>query len=141
MQLPLYRRITEEDLADAPKGAWKGKMLYALNLFMQQLYTGLSNNLTPEQNDIVQTKTFTIVGSSVASKNTYSFVTNYVYNPLGRDVLSIQPLDGSSPVFTTAPYVSWSYLNGMFNVLGITGLTDGVPYTITIRIWWPPVIN
>lgn len=141
MQLPLYRRITEEDLADAPKGAWKGKMLYALNLFMQQLYTGLSNNLTPEQNEIVQTKTFSIIGSSVAANNVYNFVTSYVYNPLGIDVLSIQPTDGSSQVFSVAPYVSWSYLNGTFNVLGITGLTDAVPYTITIRVWWPAVVN
>jgi len=141
MQLPLYRRITEEDLGDAPKGAWKSKLLYGLNLFMQQIYTGLSNNLTPEQNDIVQTKTFSIIGSSVPSKNVYSFVTNYTYNPLGRDVLSIQPTDGSSPIFTVAPYVSWNYLNGVFNVVGITGLTDGVPYTITIRVWWPPVVN
>lgn len=141
MQLPLYRRITEEDLADAPKGAWKGKLLYAINLFMQELYTGLSNQLTPEQNDIVQTKTFSIIGSSVPSDNTYSFVTSYVYKPLGRDVLNIEPTNGSPAIFTVAPYVSWNYINGTFNVLGITGLTDDVPYTITIRVWWPPVVN
>lgn len=141
MQLPLYRRITEEDLQDAPKGAWKGKLLYGLNLFMQQLYTGLSNQLTPEQNDIVQTKTFSIIGSSTINANKYSFATIYVYNPLGIDVLSIQPTDGSSVIFSIAPYISWNYTNGTFNVLGITGLTDNVPYTITIRVWWPAVVN
>lgn len=141
MILPFYRRITEEDLGDAPKGAWKGKLLYGLNLFMQQVYTGLSNNLTPEQNDIVQTKTFSLVGSSTVTRNVYSFSTNYVYNPLGIDVLSIQPTDGSSRIFSTAPHISWSYLNGTFNVLGIAGLTDSVPYTITIRVWWPAVVN
>lgn len=141
MILPLYRRITSEDLSDAPKGVWKDKILYALNLFMQQIYTGLSNNLTPEQNCIVQTKTFNFIGSATVANNKYSFATSYVYNPIGIDVLSIQPTDGSSPVFTTAPYVSWNYLNGTFNVLGITSLTEAVPYTITIRVWWPPVIN
>lgn len=141
MQLPLYRRITEEDLHDAPKGAWKGKLLYGLNLFMQQIYTGLSNQLTPEQNDIVQTKTFSIVGSATVAKNVYNFTTSYTYNPLGIDVLSIQPIDGSSQIFTAAPYISWSYLNGIFYVLGITGLTEGVPYTITIRVWWLAVVN
>lgn len=141
MQLPLYRRLTEEDLTDAPKGAWQGKLLYALNLFMQELYTGLSNNLTPEQNDIVQTKTFSLIGSSTPENNGYNFVTTYKYNPLGIDVLSIQPTDGSSQVFTVAPYVSWNYLNGTFNVLGITGLTDAIPYAITIRVWWPAVVN
>ncbi len=141
MQLPFYRRVTEEDLSDAPKGAWKGKLLYAINLFMQQIITGLTNNLTPEQNCIAQTKTFNLIGSSTPSKNVYSFATTYVYKPLGRDVLAIQPTDGSSPIFTVAPYVSWGYVNGAFNVLGIAGLTDNVPYTITIRVWWPGVVN
>lgn len=141
MQLPFFRRITEEDLADAPKGAWKGKLLYAINLFMQQIYTGLSNNLTPEQNDLAQTKTFTLVGSSTPEANVYNFTTKYAYSPLGRDVLSIQRTDGVAQVFTVAPYISWSYTNGTFNVLGITGLTDAVAYTITIRVWWAAVVN
>lgn len=138
---PTYRRITDEDLADAPKGSWKGKLLYAYNLFIQQMIAGLSNNLTPEQNCISQTKTFEITGSATPASNMYSFATSYTYPPAGRDVLNIQPLDGSSPVFTVAPYVSWQYVNGNFNVVGITGLSNGVPYTITIRVWWPPQIN
>lgn len=141
MQLPLFRRLTEEDLADAPKGAWKGRLLYAVNLFIQQIYTGLSNNLTPEQNDIVQTKTFILIGSSTPENNLYSFSTKYVYPPLGRDVLSVQRTDGTPQVFTAAPYVSWNYVNGTFNVLGITGLTDAVSYTITIRVWWSAIVN
>ncbi len=141
MQLPLFRRITEEDLTDAPKGSWKGKLLYAINLFIQQIYTGLSNQLTPEQNCIAQTKTFSIVGSATVANNVYNFTTSYVYNPIGIDVLSIQPTDGSTVIFTVAPYVSWNYINGIFNVLGITGLTEGVPYSVTIRIWWPQVVN
>lgn len=141
MILPLYRRITTEDLADAPKGGWKEKLLYAINLFFQQIYTGLNNNLTPEQNCIAQTKTFSILGSSTPSKNAYSFSTIYTYQPLGRDVLSIQPTDGSSPIFMAAPFVSWNFANGSFNVLGISGLSDGVPYTVTLRIWWGQIIN
>lgn len=141
MILPTYRRITDEDLNDAPKGNWKGKLLYAINLFMQQLYSGLSNNLTPEQNCIAQTKTFSLIGSSTVANNVYSFTTTYNYNPLGRDVLSLQPTDGSSAVFAADPYVSWNWTNGSFNVIGITNLTDGVPYTVTIRVWWPQVQN
>lgn len=141
MQLPFYRRITEEDLADAPKGNWKGKLLYAVNLWMQQLYVGLSNQITPEQNCIAQTKTFTFIGSATAANNVYSFTTNFAYLPLGRDLLDIHPTDGSSPVFTSAPFVSWNYINGTFNVLGICGLTDGVPYSATIRVWWAAQIN
>lgn len=141
MQLPLYRRITTEDLADAPKGGWKEKLLYAINLFFQQLYSGLNNNLTPEQNCIAQTKTFPLIGSSVAGNNVYTFITPYTYLPLGYDLLNLQPTDGSTPIFAVAPYISWNFANSQFNILGITGLTDGVKYQITLRVWWPPVIN
>lgn len=141
MQLPLYRRITDEDLNDAPKGTWKGKLLYAINLWMQQLYSGLSNNLTPEQNCIAQTKTFTLTGSATPGNNVYNFVTNFTYPPLGYDLLNIQPTDGSTKIFSTAPYISWQYVNGVFQILGITGLTESIPYTITLRVWWTQVIN
>lgn len=141
MQLPLYRRLTEEDLADAPKGGWKSKLLYALNLFMQQLYYGLQNQLTPEQNDICQVKTFTITGSSTPTDNVYSFSTLFSYQPSRMTLGKIVPLDGSSPVFTAAPFISWSFGNGLFNILGICGLTDGVPYAITVEVRWAPLIN
>lgn len=141
MQLPLFRRLTSEDLADAPKGGWKEKLLYAINLFFQQIYTGLNNNLTPEQNCIAQTKTFTLTASSTPGNNTYSFVPSFSYLPLGYDLLNIQPLDGSSAVFTASPFISWNFVNGNFNIIGISGLADGVPYQITLRVWWPQVIN
>lgn len=108
---------------------------------MQQIYTGLNNQLTPEQNCIAMTKTLKIIGSSTVAQNTTSFPTTYSYYPLGYDLLSIQPLDGSSPIFTSAPFISWNFANSQFNVLGITGLTDGVPYSITIRVWWGQIIN
>lgn len=141
MQAPTYRRLTDEDLADAPKGNWKGKLLYAYNLFIQQMIAGLSNNLTPEQNCIAQTKTFQLIGNATPANNSYSFAASYSYVPLGYDLLNIQPLDGSSPVFVVAPHISWQWLNGTFAVVGITGLTTGVPYTVTIRVWWAAQIN
>jgi hypothetical protein len=140
MILPTYRRLTDEDLSDAPKGTWKGKLLYAYNLFIQQVIAGLTNQLTPEQNCIEQTKSFTLVGSATPANNVYSFATSFNYNPNFIEQL-ILVADGSSPVFTTAPYVSAVYNNGSVNVLGISGLTDGVSYRITLRVWWPQVVN
>jgi hypothetical protein len=141
MQLPTYRRITEEDLQDAPKGNWKSKLLYAINLFFQQLYYGLQNQLTPEQNDICQVEVFTLKGSSVANKNTYNFTTKFSYYPSRITLGRIVPTDGSTYVFSTAPFLSWDFNNGVFYVLGICGLTDGVPYQVTIEVRWAPVIN
>ena len=106
MILPLYRRLTEEDLSDAPKGAWKGKLLYAMNLFFQQIYYGLQNQLSPEQNDICQVKTFSLTGSSTPSNNTYSFTTLFSYQPSRLTLGKIVPTDGSSVIFTAAPFIS-----------------------------------
>jgi hypothetical protein len=136
-----YRRLTEEDLADAPKGNWKSKLLYAMNLFFQQLYYGLQNQLTPEENDICQVKTFTITGSATAANNTFSFKTLFSYQPSRVTLGKIVPTDGSSLVFTAAPFLSWSFANSTFNVLGICGLSNNVPYSITIEIRWPPITN
>lgn len=141
MIAPTFRRITDEDLADAPKGNWKGKLLYAYNLFIQQMISGLANNLTPEQNCISQTKTFQIIGSATPADNVYNFIGSYSYLPLGYDLLNIQPLDGSSPVFLAAPYISWQWVNGTFSIVGISGLTGGVLYTITLRVWWGAQLN
>lgn len=137
----MYRRITEEDLNDAPKGTWKSKLLYAINLFFQQMYYGLQNQLTPEENDICQVKTFTVIGSAVASENVYSFATLFSYQPSRATLGKIVPTDGSSLVFNTAPFLSWSFANSTFNVLGICGLTAGVPYSVTVEIRWPPIRN
>lgn len=136
-----YRRITEEDLADAPKGSWKGKLLYAINLFFQQIYYGLQNQLTPEENDICQVKTFTIIASATASDNTFSFTTPYNYQPSRMTLGKVVPASGPVQIFTTAPFVSWNFTNGMFNVLGICGLTVGVAYNITVEVRWPPIVN
>jgi hypothetical protein len=136
-----YRRITEEDLNDAPKGSWKSKLLYAINLFFQQLYYGLQNQLTPEENDICQVKTFSIVGSSVATNNTFSFVTLFSYQPSRLTLGKIVPTDGSNLVFSTAPFISWNFTDGKLNILGICGLTDNVPYLVTVEIRWPPITN
>lgn len=136
-----YRRITEEDLKDAPKGSWKGKLLYAINLFFQQMYYGLQNQLTPEENDICQVKTFQIIGSSTPSLNVYSFTTLFPYQPSRMTLGKIVPADNSSPIFTVAPFVSWNFTNGTFNVLGICGLTTGIPYNITIEVRWAPIVN
>lgn len=136
-----YRRLTQEDLSDAPKGNWKEKLLYAINLFFQQVYTLLSNGLTPENNCLCQTKIFQITGSATPTDNVYSFSTNYSYQPLGRDLINIQPIDNSSPIFTAAPFISWNFANSQFNILGISGLTAGVRYQITLRVWWGSVAN
>lgn len=108
---------------------------------MQQIYSGLQNQLTPEQNDICQVKIFNITGSATPNKNTFSFTTRFSYYPSRLTLGQIIPTDGSTYVFSTAPFVSWNFNDGVLNVLGICGLTDGVPYQITVEVRWAPIVN
>lgn len=134
----MYRRITEEELSDAPKGGWKSKLLYAINLFFQQIYYGLANGLTPEENDRCQVKTFNITGSATPSKNVFSFSTVFPEQPSRLTLGKLVPTDGSSIIFTAAPFVSWSFANGTLFIQGICGLADNVPYQVTVEVRWPP---
>lgn len=136
-----YRRLTEEDLADAPKGSWKGKLLYAINLFFQQLYYGFQNQLTPEENDICQVKTFQLIGSITPSNNTFNFSANYPYQPSRMTLGKAVKVNDSTFVWTSAPFISWAFNNGTFNVLGISGLEDSVLYSFTIEVRWAPIVN
>lgn len=132
-----YRRLTDEDLKDAPKGAWKGNLEYALNLFWQQLYNGLQNGLTPEENCQEQTVTFSIVGSNVTSKNNYTFATIFNYAPSFVEWFA-SPADGS--VKTQAVEITGSYINGRYFISGIAGLNTGTTYNIVVRLWFPPQV-
>lgn len=136
-----YRRLTDEDISDAPKGNWKNKLLYSINLFMQQVYYGFQNQLTPEENDICQVKTFTLTGSSTPANNTFSFTTLFSYQPSRLTLGKIVPTDGSTLVFSAAPFVSWSFANGKLDILGICGLSNNIPYSVTVEVRWPPVTN
>ena len=132
------KRLTSEDLADAPKGAWKDKLIYALNLFWMQIYNGLNNGLTPEENMAEQTVVFELTGDSVASNNKYSFVTNFSYTPSFIE-WHIVPKDNS--VFAYSPWISGQWANSRYVINGICGLTGGTKYTITVRLWFPPLNN
>ena len=132
------KRLTQEDLQDAPKGGWKDKLIYALNLFWQQIYNGLQNGLTPEENMQEQTVSFQLTGNSTATSNNYTFLTNFNYTPSFIEWY-IVPSDNS--IFTVAPWVSGVWASSRYTINGICGLTTGVKYTITIRLWFPPLTN
>jgi hypothetical protein len=132
-----FRRITDEDMKDAPKGAWKTNLEYALNLFWQQLYNGIQNGFTPEENMREQTVSFPLVGSSIAANNIYTFTTLFSYAPNFVEWWVV-PTNGS--VKTSAIEITGSYANNSFIITGIAGLITNVPYNITIRLWYPPQI-
>lgn len=131
-QLPSVKLVNREDLGpDAPE--WTEKLLYPINLFMQAVYQALNKQLT-DDNTRSQVRSFSLIGSATAADNVYSFQTTYATTPSEVVLQKIERSDGENVVFTAAPYVSWNYRNGTFNVLGITGLTAGVRYNVFVKL-------
>ena len=131
-QLPSIKLISREDLGpDAPE--WIDKLLYPINLFMQSVYQALNKQLT-DANTRSQSRSFTLIGGVAAADNVYAFQTEYLTTPAEVVLQKIERTDGANEVFAAAPYVSWNYRNGTFNVLGITGLTTGVRYNVFVKL-------
>lgn len=132
MQLPSIKLIQREDLGpDAPE--WVDKLLYPINLFMGAVYQGLNKQLT-DDNTRSQIRSFSLIGDATAANNTYSFTTDYQTTPAEVVLQKIERADGQSLIFTVAPFVSWNYRNGTFNILAITGLSTGVRYNVFVKL-------
>ena len=132
MKLPPVNLLSKEDLGDDVPD-WTDNLIYPINLFMTSVYNGLNRQITQE-NLKVQIKTFTIIGSSTPTNNTYAFTTDYQITPEGVELYKIERTDNASLIFSSAPFVSWNYRNGTFNVLAITSLSDGVSYNVTLKL-------
>ncbi len=131
-QLPAIKLINREDLGpDAP--AWVDKLLYPMNLFMQAVYQALNKQLT-DDNTRSQSRSFGLIAGAAAADNVFSFQTDYMTTPSEVVLQKVERADGANQVFTAAPFVSWNYRNGTFNVLGITGLTNGVRYNVFVKL-------
>ncbi len=131
-QLPPIKLVSREDIGpDAPD--WIDKLLYPINLFMTSVYQSLNKQLT-DDNTKSQLRSFSIVGNSTPANNVYSFQTDYQTTPSEVTLQKIERADGQNLILTTAPYVSWNYRNGTFNVLAITGLTTSVRYTLYLKL-------
>lgn len=69
--------------------------------------------------------------------NTYQFSTTFSFKPSFVEWWVV-PTDNS--IKASAIEITGNYFNGTFYISGIAGLADDVPYSITIRLWFPPIL-
>lgn len=137
--LPPVRRITKEDLRDAPD--WINNLLYPLNTFMEAVYSALDANLTLGDNvaGAVSTISFTTrTDYLTASPLTDGFVTQNVSNPLKykpRAVIVGQVIETEKFKTITDPVnIHWDYLNGSIRIKYVTGLEVSKKYEINLLV-------
>ena len=129
--LPPIKRITKEDLKDAP--AWIDRLLYPLNLFLDFTYRAMNGNLTFVDNITAQKYGFTITAGAAATDNTLKFTPTINKRPEFILCTATEKNTNYAPI-AQAVYVEWFYDGSFIQISSITGLTNGKIYDFLILI-------
>lgn len=129
MKIAQPTNLNRQDFPEADN--WITKLLYPLQLFMTNITTALTSNLTLQDNLSCVIQKFILVGGLTDTDNTYTFTCN-----LGRTITEFNyfctAFDGTYPVIY--PQISWNFVNNTIVINGIKGLTTGVKYNITVTV-------
>ena len=131
---PSIQRFYSDDYKEAP--SWfKSTFLNTLNLFVFPTYNALNKNLTVADNMNFGYATIALVGNATAIDNVASFLNPIQGNPTGVDVVNVQITGTATQQYpTSAVQVFWTYDGTSINIGSITGLSNGVNYSITLRV-------
>ena len=122
------RRFTVEEFPD--QQTWIGSLLSPLNQIVQELFTGLNNNVTVADNlyqEIKQLR-FTVDAATYPIK----FKTKFNKQPEGLHVIYCKDSVGATS--SNTPWITWSFNDGLMTITNITNLTTSATYTVKILI-------
>ena len=131
---PSIQRFYSDDYKEAP--TWfKTTFLNTLNLFVFPTYNALNKNLTVDDNLNQDYATISLTGNSTPSDNTASFLNPFQGTPEGVTVVNVAITGTPTQEYpSSAIQVFWTYDGTSINIGSITGLSNGVAYSITLRV-------
>lgn len=133
-QPPSVQRLYSDDYKGAPNW-FKLAFLNTLNLFVFPVYNALNKNLTMGQNLNEMPVTFQLTGSATPTNNTISFISPIQGDPIGVNVINVQITGVPTTTYPTAAVQCfWSFDGTSIQIGAITGLSNGVNYSITVRV-------
>lgn len=132
-----FKNFLPEDYPQSP--SWFGKFLANLNIFTLSVYNNLDGDLNVFTNLAEARFTLNITGGADALTWTG---TDQLKNPLGNVQISdlwitkvqITGVGVYTPVTTNIGPIDWTCSGNTITLNAIPGLTNGVQYTITIRM-------
>ena len=130
MKPPAIDRIRIEDYPDAPE--WFEGVIESWNGFVESTVQILSNRVTffdnfdgqEYEDDISQQKLDAGYRIRVTMKQ----------KPRGVIPLQIYKIAGTHEPFTTAPFVDWTYADGLITIHAITGIDSSSTYRVRLQI-------
>lgn len=129
MKLSTPPQLDRSDFPEAPN--WISKLLYPLQLFITQVTTAVTNQLTLQDNISCVIKQITIQAGASDINNIVSFPWNISRQPVEL-TLHVTRQDGTYEV--VYPEVSWNYVGVNILVNGIKGLTSGKLYILNFVV-------
>lgn len=129
---PKIKRLSREDFKDAPP--WIERLLQWLNLFIEYVSALTNKGITFDENIQAQIKSFEILAGAAAANNTVQFTTTLRVVPRGLVLMRCVQRAGNYVVIGAAVSVEWRYENGTVFITGVTGLTAGNIYDLTVLL-------
>ena len=131
---PSIQRFYSDDYKEAPNW-FKQSFLNTLNLFVFPVYNALNKNLTVASNLNQAYETIQVTGNATATSNTASFLNPIEGNPTGVTVVDVQITGTPTQTYpTSAIQVFWTFDGSSIQIGSITGLSNGVLYSITLKV-------
>ena len=128
-QLPPIKRLTKEDMKDAP--SWIERLLVPLNQFLDSVYRALNGQISFVDNITAQRYSIQLTAGAAATNNTFKFQPTLNKKPEFL-IWRIYEKDTNYAV-GLAVYVEWFY-DGDINISAISGLTENHYYIVNLLI-------
>lgn len=138
--LPPIKRISKEDLADAPD--WVEKIIYPVNLFFDSVYRALNGRLTLPENIVGQIKEIsfqvktTYNGTDTTEWDVLNFNSSLGSLAKGLHIMQIKEVTDNGNFAPIGKDISmdWEDENRNIKIHYITGLTASKKYLLRVKL-------
>ncbi len=128
MKAPEFRQLVTEEFPEAP---WIERLIRPLNTVLGQVRAGLSNGLTIGENLNGQVKVLDVTGGAFPVR----FKCSVRGKPVGAwPIRCVEVVGREEKAIGQAVSVDWDADGDVFTVRGVTGLTAGTPYRLTLAV-------
>ncbi len=137
-QLPQIRRIYTEDVINSDGTINSERLLYSINLFIENTYNILDRGITYDNNIDSQTAELTFKTSSLYTSakqfNKVTFLIAMGGKPIGCEILNIVDVSTNHQIITDPVSLAWSVNKQSIVIDFVAGLKDSTSYKMTVRL-------
>lgn len=130
MKPPVIQRFQKQQYPGSPD--WFTRFLSDLNQFTEIMWNIVNNNITPEDNLDSQIYTTQVRAGATAANNAFQFQLNMNHTPTAILVGSVQDTQAYVAPLAGAVGVQWSISGQTVSIQGVSGLTSGHTYNLTL---------